>query len=365
MSNQAKSCQAVFKKIRQGKRISVEEAETLYNYASPGDLGMFALDVKRRLSGDYVFYNRNIHIEPTNICINHCRFCSYSRKPGDEGCWVMSLEEITALISRSVTNEITEVHIVGGVHPDRGLDYYVALLQTIHDQFPALNIKAFTAVELAYMFEKSGVSDETGLKMLKQAGLKTLPGGGAEIFDPEIRKLICPDKISGDRWLGIHRKAHMLGIPSNATMLFGHIENISHRLHHLEQLRRLQDETGGFNCFVPLKFTSKNNQMDNIKEVSPSEELKNYAISRIFLDNIPHLKAYWPMTGKETATMSLWFGVDDLDGTIDDSTRIYAMAGAAEQNPVMTTDEISGMISRNGFIPVERDSLYHIINKQG
>jgi aminodeoxyfutalosine synthase len=226
---------------------------------------------------------------------------------------------------------------------------------------PGLHIKAFTAVELEYMFRKAKVSIKEGLLKLKNAGVDSLPGGGAEIFDETVREEICADKCDSATWLLIHKTAHELGMHSNATMLYGHIENFNHRIEHMQRLRTLQDETGGFNTFIPLKFRNKDNEMSYVPEASAIDDLRNYAIARIYLDNFPHIKAYWPMISRNTAQLSLNFGVDDVDGTIDDSTKIYSMAGAEEQNPVMTTKEIVELISAAGKRPVERDTLYHIV----
>jgi aminodeoxyfutalosine synthase len=261
----------------------------------------------------------------------------------------------------ATADSITEVHIVGGVHPDRDLHYYGNMIKAIKEHRPGLHIKAFTAIELDYMIRKSGLSLNEGLAALKEYGLDSIPGGGAEIFDESVRKVICGTKSDGKLWLEIHRAAHLLGIPSNATILYGHVENYGHRIDHLERLRTLQDETGGFNAFIPLKFKNKNNELSWVKEATVVEDLRNYAVSRIYLDNIPHLKAYWPMIGKEVAALSLEFGVDDLDGTINDSTKIYSMAGAEDITPAMSSSGLQDLIIRAGRIPVERDSLYNII----
>ena len=256
---------------------------------------------------------------------------------------------------------VTEVHIVGGVHPKRGVEYYGEMIERIKKIIPDIHVKAFTAVELFVMCARSRMSIEEGLNYLREKGLDSLPGGGAEIFAEEIRKQICDTKASTKLWLTIHETAHKLGIPSNATILYGHIENYEHRVHHMRLLRELQDRTNGFNCFIPLKYRDDNNELSHIGEVPVIEDLKNYAVSRIYLDNIPHLKAYWPMIGKETAQISLAFGVDDLDGTIDDTTKIYSMAGAEEQNPSMSTEEIVDLIKNAGYTPVERNSIYEEI----
>jgi aminodeoxyfutalosine synthase len=251
---------------------------------------------------------------------------------------------------------------VGGVHPSYDLHYWGSLIRKIKEHRPTLHVKAFSAVELEYMITKTGCTIEEGLRLLKEYGLDSIPGGGAEIFDEELRKMICDEKASSQMWLNIHESAHKLGISSNATMLYGHIENYAHRIDHLERLRSLQDRTHGFNAFIPLKFKKSNNNMSYLGEVNVMEDLRNYAVSRIYLDNFPHIKAYWPMTGKETAQLALSFGADDMDGTIDDTTKIYSMAGSDEGNPAMTSDEISKLIREAGFVPAERDSLYNTIS---
>jgi aminodeoxyfutalosine synthase len=254
------------------------------------------------------------------------------------------------------------VHIVGGVHPKMNLKFFGELLKKIKAIRPDIYIKAFTAVELEYMFRKAKVSAEEGLLYLKSCGLDSLPGGGAEIFHPEVRDEICADKASTEEWLHIHETAHKNGILTNCTMLYGHIEKYEHRIDHMERLRQLQDRTHGFNCFIPLKFRNKDNEMSNLPEVSVIEDLKCYAMARIYLDNIPHLKAYWPMIGKAKTQLLLNYGVDDIDGTIDDSTKIYSMAGAEDQHPAMTTEQLVKLIRQSKRAPVERDTLYHVIN---
>jgi len=254
---------------------------------------------------------------------------------------------------------ITEVHIVGGVHPKLNLEFFADVLRKIKTHRPGLHIKGFTAVELDYMFRKAKMTNEEGLKYLQRAGLDSLPGGGAEIFDAEVRKKICADKVDTDGWLKIHETAHQLGMHSNATMLYGHIEKYSHRIDHMSRLRNLQDKTRGFNTFIPLKFRNKDNDMSHVPESSVVEDMKMYAAARIYLDNFPHLKAYWPMLGRQNAQLSLSFGVNDIDGTIDDTTKIYSMAGAEEQNPSMTTAEIVTLIKQVKRRPVERDTLYN------
>jgi aminodeoxyfutalosine synthase len=256
---------------------------------------------------------------------------------------------------------VTEVHIVGGVHPKMNLEYFAGVLRKIKAHRPSLHIKGFTAVELDYMFRKAKMTNEEGMAYLQSAGLDSLPGGGAEIFDAAIREKICADKVDADGWLAIHEAAHKLGMHSNATMLYGHIENYRHRIDHMSRLRSLQDKTGGFNTFIPLKFRNKDNDMSHVAESSIAEDMKMYAVARIYMDNFPHLKAYWPMLGRHNAKLSLSFGVNDIDGTIDDTTKIYSMAGAEEQNPSMSTAELVALIKQVKRKPVERDTLYNVI----
>ncbi len=349
-------------KIIAGNRISPEEGLLLYTAADLPLLGMLAGKVRRKLNGNKAFFNRNFHIEPTNKCVYNCRFCSYHRAENDPDSWEYTQDEMLDIVRRFDSMDVTEVHIVGGVHPSKDIYYYCELIRKIRQHRPRLHIKAFSAIELEFMITRSGLSIIEGLKLLKTNGLESIPGGGAEIFDEEVRRKICPEKTSSAIWLEIHEAAHSLGIPSNATMLYGHIENYAHRIDHMERLRTLQDKTHGFNAFIPLKYKKANNSMSHLGEVSIIEDLRNYAVSRIYLDNIQHLKAYWPMTGKEIAQMSLSFGADDLDGTIDDTTRIYSMAGAQEKNPGMTTEEICRLVREAGFEPQERDSVYNFIN---
>lgn len=354
----------IAEKVLSGKRITTDEGVTLYEIGELGFLGALANFVREKKNGNATYFNRNFHIEPTNVCVFSCKFCSYSRtlKNREEG-WELSPNEILNIVRSYDGQPVTEVHVVGGVHPKMDLHYFADILKQIKNHRPELHIKGFTAVELEYMFRKAKVSVEEGMKILKEAGLDSLPGGGAEIFDPEIRDKICNDKCTADEWLFIHETAHKLGMHSNATMLYGHIEEYRHRIDHMNRLRELQDRTGGFNTFIPLKFRNKDNEMSDVPEVSVVEDLKNYAVSRIFLDNFNHVKAYWPMIGRSTAQLSQSFGVDDLDGTIDDTTKIYSMAGAEEQKPSMSTDELVKLIADSGRKPVERDTLYKVVKE--
>lgn len=352
----------IAEKVLAGKRIDISECDQLYHTDNLPLLSVLSNHVKTKINGNAVYFNRNIHIEPSNICIYNCRFCSYSRKQGQQGSWELSVDEILEKIAAIKDKKITEIHVVGGAHPDRDLYFYANLLSQIKKLKPHIHIKAFTAVELEYMIKKSGLELREGLAVLKISGLDSIPGGGAEIFNKEIRHKICNEKTDGVSWLKIHEMAHQLGIPSNATMLYGHLEKYSHRCDHLKKLRDLQDKTCKFNAFIPLKYKNKNNELSEIQETSIIEDLKNYAVSRIFLDNIPHIKAYWPMIGKETTQLSLNFGVDDIDGTIEDSTKIYEMSGG-EQKPALSVKQLSELIRKTGRKPVERDSLYNVIKE--
>ena len=351
-------------KVIKRQRITPEEGLFLYENGEVGFLGSLANHIRQTLHGDITYFNRNFHIEPTNICVYDCKFCSYSRLlKQKDGAWELSTEDMMKIVRSYDGQPVTEVHIVGGVHPKMGIEFFGELIKQIKAHRPDLHVKGFTAVELHYMIRKGKMSYREGLQYLKDCGLDSIPGGGAEIFDAEIRKQICEDKCTSEEWLEIHQTAHELGIPSNVTMLYGHIESFAHRIDHMTRVRDLQDKTKGFNTFIPLKFRNHDNQMNNVPEVSVIEDMRNYAMARIFMDNIPHVKAYWPMIGRNNAQLSLNFGVDDIDGTIDDTTKIYSMAGAEEQNPSLTTEELTQLIAGAGRIAAERDTLYNIIQK--
>ncbi len=352
----------IAEKVKQNQRITDQEAVYLFENAEIDYLGLLANYIREQKHGDKTYFNKNFHIEPTNICVFDCKFCSYSRLIRERetyDAWEMSAEQIIEYVKSYQGKGVTEVHIVGGVHPKMGLHYFADLIKEIKSINPDLHVKAFTAVELEYMCRKAKVSYREGLEILKNAGQNSLPGGGAEIFDAQIREQICKDKCTTEQWLEIHQTAHEIGMPSNATMLYGHIENYTHRVEHMKCLRDLQDITKGFNAFIPLKFKNKNNQMSNINETSIIDDIKTYAIARIYLDNFNHIKAYWPMIGRQNAQMLLNFGVNDIDGTIDDTTKIYSMAGAEEKSPVMTTEQIVKLIKEVDRLPVERDSVYN------
>lgn len=353
---------SIAQKVKQGERISSADCLVLFEQAELGYLGALANHIRNKRHGNKTYFNRNFHLEPTNVCLYTCTFCSYSRliKKREEG-WEYSHDEMMDMIKAYDDKPVTEVHIVGGVLPQYDLEFYANLFKAIKAHRPDLHVKALTPVEYHYIFKKAKVSYEEGMKLMLDAGLDSMPGGGAEIFHPEIRDQIAGGKCSGEQWLDIHRIWHKLGKRSNATMLYGHIESYEHRVHHLEALRDLQDETGGFQTFIPLKFRNKGNQMEHVEESTVVEDLRNYAISRIYLDNFDHIKAYWPMIGRDTAQLSLAFGVDDIDGTIDDTTKIYSMAGSEEQNPALSTAQLVRMIKLVGRDPIERDTLYHVV----
>ncbi|MEI7735684.1 MAG: aminofutalosine synthase MqnE [Ferruginibacter sp.] len=350
---------SIAQKVKDNQRISDAECITLFEKGSLAFTGALANFIRERLHGNKTYFNRNFHIEPTNVCVFSCKFCSYSRLYAhrEEG-WELSIEQMLDIVKKYDGKPITEVHIVGGVHPKMDMAYFVELMQKIKAHRPELHVKAFTAVELDYMFRKAKLTTAEGMKQLHEAGLDSLPGGGAEIFHPEIRTKICEDKVNGDGWLAIHEEAHKLGMHTNATMLYGHIEKYEHRVDHMRRLRELQDKTGGFNTFIPLKFRNGDNDMSYVAESTTVEDMRLYAIARIYLDNFPHLKAYWPMLGRQNAQLSLSFGVNDIDGTIDDSTKIYSMAGSEEQNPAMSTQELVNLIKQVKRQPIERDTLY-------
>jgi len=352
----------IAQKVLDQQRITDEEGIILFEKGSLAFTGALANFIRERMHGDVTYFNRNFHIEPTNVCVFSCKFCSYSRLYAhrDEG-WELSIEQMLDIVKSYDGKPVTEVHIVGGVHPKMTMEYFIELMQKIKSHRPDLHVKAFTAVELDYMFRKAKLSIEEGMTQLHAAGLDSLPGGGAEIFAPDIRMEIAGDKVDAEGWLKIHETAHQLGMHSNATMLYGHIETYAHRIDHMRRLRELQDKTHGFNTFIPLKFRNENNDMSNVPESSVVEDMRLYAIARIYLDNFPHLKAYWPMLGRQNAQLTLSYGVNDIDGTIDDSTKIYSMAGSEEQNPAMSTEELVTLIKQVKRKPVERDTLYNVI----
>lgn len=346
--------------LRRGERLTREDALKMWREAPLWLLGELATERKRKASGEEVYYNRNIHLEPSNICLFNCEFCSFRRREGDPDAWSMTIEQVEARAREMQGSGITEVHIVGGVHPRHDLDTYCAMVRAVKRALPEVAVKAYTAVEILYMTRREGVSIVEGLRRLKEAGMEAIPGGGAEIFDEELRAKICPEKCSSEEWLAVHRAAHNMGINTNCTMLYGHVESLEQRVDHLDRLRTLQDVAPGFDAFIPLKYRSRNNRMSAVGECSVEEDLRMIAMSRLYLDNIPHIKAYWVAYGKPTTEMALAFGADDIDGTIDDSTKIYSMAGA-DARPSMTAEELCELVRSAGFVPVERDTHYNAV----
>ena len=353
---------SIAEKVLTNERITFDEGVFLYEQGELPYLGILANYIREKRHGDKTYFNRNFHIEPTNLCVYDCKFCSYSRllKQRSEG-WEYTMDEMFDIVKKYDDQPVTEVHIVGGVLPQYDVPFYQELFSRIRNHRPELHIKALTPVEYHYIFKKAKITYAEGMKLMQDAGLQSIPGGGAEIFHPEVRELIAKDKCTADQWLAIHEEWHKLGARSNATMLYGHIEKFWHRVDHMERLRQLQDKTGGFQTFIPLKFRNQDNQMSNVPESTVIEDLRNYAVSRIYLDNFDHIKAYWAMISRNTAQLSLNFGVDDIDGTLDDTTKIYSMAGAEEQHPGMSTKQLVELIKQVSRKPIERDTLYNVV----
>lgn len=360
--NLDKDLKAIALKILNNQRITFKEGVILYEKGELGYLGVLANHIREKKNGNFAYFNRNFHIEPTNLCVYDCKFCSYSRliKERSEG-WEATMDEMLETVKKYDDEPVTEVHIVGGVLPQYNMQFYMELFTAIKKHRPGLHVKALTPVEYHYIFKKAKIDYATGMRMMKEAGLESMPGGGAEIFAPEVRDIIAKDKCNAEQWLAIHEEWHKLGMHSNATMLYGHIEQYHHRIDHMDRLRQLQDKTRGFQTFIPLKFRNKDNQMSDVPEASVIEDLRNYAIARIYLDNFQHIKAYWAMISRDTAQLALGFGVDDIDGTLDDTTKIYTMAGAEEQKPTMSTWQLVDLIKQVGRHPIERDTLYNVV----
>jgi aminodeoxyfutalosine synthase len=347
-------------RIEEGVRLDLADGRRLFECPDLLAVGALANAVRERRYGDRTFYNHNIRLEATNVCVASCLFCSFARlKPGDPGAYTMSLEEAWDKLRRRAHQPLTEVHVVNGLHPDLPFDYYTELLRGFKRIRPDIHLKCFTAVEIAFFADLYGMTDEQVLRELIAAGLDSLPGGGAEIFADRVRRKIAGDKCGTDRYLHIHRTAHGLGLRSNVTMLYGHIETPEERVDHMLRARALQDETGGFQAFIPLAFHPDNNQMRKLPAPSAADTLRVHAVARLVLDNIPHVKAFWIATGVEVAQTALWFGVDDLDGTVQEE-KIYHMAGARTPQ-AMTPREIERLITAAGRVPVERDTLYNVI----
>jgi aminodeoxyfutalosine synthase len=363
------SLKKIEKKVLSGKRLTPHDALTLYESDDIFTIGRLAGHVCSSKNGDNAYFIENHHINPTNICVNRCKFCAFSRSKGDKGAYEMDIKQIIKKLKtqvkygRGTTHDarraFSEVHIVGGLHPDWSFDYYLEMLNTIKTHFPALHIKAFTAVEIDYFSKLSGLSLKNTLLALQEAGLETMPGGGAEILTGRVRNKICPEKINGRRWLKVMETAHSTGIKSNATMLYGHVEKYTHRIDHMLKLRDLQDKTGGFQAFIPLAFHPLNTDIENAQYTSGIDDLKTIAISRLFLDNFPHIKAYWIMLGEKIAQLALMFGADDMDGTIMEE-KITNSAGGLSGG-ALTKSQLINLIEKAGKVPIERDSYYRAV----
>ena len=348
-------------KILSGKRLTACDALRLFESDDLFTIGRLADSVARKKNGKKAYFIKNRHINPTNICVNRCRFCAFSRSQGQEGAFELTIKDIIRKLkdqNSKLKTAISEVHIVGGLHPGWPFEFYREMISTIKKEFPRLHIKAFTAVEIDYLSKIAELDLYSTIVALKADGLGSMPGGGAEIFAPEIREQLCPEKISGDRWLEVIEVAHKAGLKTNATMLYGHIEDYRHRIDHLMKLRKLQDKTGGFQAFIPLAYHPRNTEMQG-RYTSGIEDLKTIAISRLVLDNVDHIKAYWIMLGEKISQLALRFGADDIDGTIIEEKITHSAGGLTSEQ--MTVDQLVNLISKTGRVPVERDSFYKSI----
>jgi aminodeoxyfutalosine synthase len=346
-------------KVRDGVRLDEADAMTLFTTPHVLHLGRLADTVRRRLNGNVTYFNVNRHINPTNVCVYtyNCKFCSFAALKGEDHAWEMSHEDVYAHAADQGGNAVTEFHIVGGLHPDLPIEWYEEMLRGLKQRFPNAHLKAFTAIEIGWFAKHDKLSIEEVLRRLRDAGLGSLPGGGAEIFHPEVREIICDGKLDADEWIEVHRTAHKMGIKSNCTMLYGHVEKAEHKVDHLLRLRALQDDTGGFNAFIPLAYHPENNYMGLKYHTTGTEDLRHIAASRLILDNIPHIKAYWVMVTPKLAQVALRFGADDMDGTIVEE-KIYHMAGAGTSQQ-LSRPELERIVREAGFVPVERDTLYN------
>jgi len=354
--------QEIQAKVRGGEPLDFEDGVALFHHGNPLDVGQLANEVRERLHGQRTYFNRNLHINATNVCVANCRFCSFARqRPSAPGAYTMSLDEAWGRLRTRLASgaPVTEIHIVNGLHDGLPFSYYTELLAGLKRLAPKVHLKAFTAVEIHFFHEQFGLEVAEVLRRLVAAGLDSLPGGGAEIFAPRVRRKLCADKCDAGQWLAVHRAAHRLGLRSNCTMLYGHIETIEERVEHLLALRALQAETGGFQSFIPLAFHPEGNAMERLPGPTGIEDLRTLAVARLLLDNIPHLKAYWVMLGLKTAQTAQWFGADDLDGTVQEE-RIYHMAGAGTPQQLGVAD-IVHLITAAGRVPVERDTLYNVV----
>jgi aminodeoxyfutalosine synthase len=352
------SIDKIKEKILLNKRLTRKDGIALFKSSDLLALGRMASHVAQKKNGNRVYFVQNMHINPTNICVNRCKFCAFSRSKGEPGAYEMSIDDILGK-ARCAGKGVRELHIVSGLHPDLPFEWYLDMLRALKKEFPKIHLKAFTAVEIDYLAKLSGLSLGNTLLKLKEAGLGSLPGGGAEIFNTTVRNTLCAEKISGDRWLQVIAAAHKVGLKSNATMLYGHIETPEHRIDHLIRLRELQDRTGGFQAFIPLSFHSQNTEIKKSAYTTGFDDLKTLAISRLMLDNFEHIKAYWVMLGEKIAQVSLNFGVDDLDGTVVEEKITKAAGGTTDGS--MTKEDIVHLIKQAGRTPVERDTVYNVV----
>ncbi len=349
----------ILEKIRAGERLSTDDGLRLYKSPDLLAVGYLADIVRERLNGDKAYFIYNQHINYSNICTNLCKFCAFGKDKESEQAYEMTVEEVKNKVRERLDEPITEVHVVGGIHPDLPYSYYLEMLAGIKEVRPEIHIQAFTCVEIAHLAEISGQSVEATLKDLIAAGLGSIPGGGAEVFSPRIRELTCEKKLSGEGWIEVAKTAHRLGLNTNATMLYGHIETLEERIEHLDMLRRAQDETGGFLTYIPLAFHPKNTGLADLSRTTGIEDLKNIAVARCFLDNFPHIKAYWVMIGPKLAQVALSFGADDVDGTVKEEIITHMAGGDSEQ--ALSRDQLLRMIREAGRQPIERDTLYNTI----
>ncbi len=354
------SLKSIRDKVLAGTRVSEEDALALYRSRDIHEVGEMADLANRRVNGNRVYFIVNRHINHTNICVNRCKFCAFSKGKEDPLAYTMAMDEILARAEEARSQNATELHIVGGLHPDLPFDFYLRMLRTLRERFPEMHLQAFTAVEIDYIAGITGLPLGEVIRLLKDAGLGSLPGGGAEIFAPEVRNRICPEKISGDRWLEVMEEVHGAGLRSNATMLYGHVETLASRVDHMRRLRELQDRTGGFQSFIPLAFHPKNTEIAK-GYTTGLEDLLSLAVGRIYLDNFRHVKSFWIMVGPKVAQVSLHFGVNDIDGTVVEEKITHA--AGAQTGQEMTVSELVSMIRQAGRIPVERDTLYNVVRE--
>ncbi len=354
------SLKSIQDKVTAGVRLSEEDALALFRSRDIHAVGEMADFANRRRNGDRVYFIVNRHINPTNICVNRCRFCAFSKSREEPSAYTMTMDEVLVRAEEARSQNATELHIVGGLHPDLPFDFYLRMLRTLRERFPEMHIQAFTAVEIDHFCRITGLPLAEVIRMLKEAGLGSLPGGGAEIFAAEIRNLICSEKIPGERWLEIMEEVHGAGLRSNATMLYGHVETLESRVDHMRRLRELQDRTGGFQSFIPLAFHPRNTEIAK-GYTTGLEDLLCLAVGRIFLDNFRHVKSFWIMVGPRIAQLSLHFGVNDIDGTVVEEKITHAAGARAGQE--MTVAELVTMIRQAGRVPVERDTLYNVIRE--